>query len=106
MRAGAWLAGREPAAPPALARRLADIIAATRVDDADLATGLVRAGEATVRELLRDGCTTRDSALALLAADALVTYACEAAAESPAGLGAWAASAMARIARIPVGTDA
>ena len=37
-----------------------------------------------LRALLRDDCATRASALDLLAADALATYAFEAAAESPA----------------------
>jgi hypothetical protein len=51
-------------------------------------------------EVLADGCTARDAALDLLTADALVTYAFEAAAESPREVDAIAAEAMQRIARI------
>lgn len=58
---------------------------------------LMRAGTNALATLLRGGCTTRDSALDLLAADALVTYAFEAASWDGRQLDARAASAMARI---------
>ncbi len=48
-----------------------------------------RLARATIGELQGDGC--REDALTLLAADALMTYACEAAAEAdPASLGGMA----------------
>ena len=75
---GAWLAGREPAPPPALAEA----------------------------RLLREAATTRESALDLLAADALVTYAFEAAADEPDTLPARVERATARIARLPAAAAA
>jgi hypothetical protein len=66
----------------------------------DVAVTLLAAGERLVGSLLDDEATSRGSALDLLAADALVTYAFEAASERPAELSARAASAMARIAAL------
>jgi hypothetical protein len=62
----------------------------------------LRAGERLAAALLATNSTSRDSALDLLTADALVTYAFEAASGSPAGIDAQAASAMQRIAAIGV----
>lgn len=56
--------------------------------------------------VLRDGCLTRDSALALLAVDAIVTYAFEAAADDPERLVALTESALARIANLARPYDA
>ncbi len=53
--------------------------------------------------MLRD-CSTRDSALDLLAADALVTYAFEAASESPLELAQRATDAMVRMAVLGAAT--
>jgi uncharacterized membrane protein len=58
------------------------------------------AGERLVREIIRDNAISRESALDLLAADALVTYAFEAASEQPAELERRARDAMARISAI------
>jgi hypothetical protein len=69
-------------------------------DSDDLSETLLGAGERLVRGLLEVDATSRDSALDLLAADALVTYAFEAASERPADLARRAAVAMARIARL------
>ncbi len=53
--------------------------------DGDPAEVFARLARATIGELRGDG--SREDALTLLAADALMTYACEAAAENdPAGL--------------------
>ena len=54
--------------------------------DGDPAEVFARLARATIGELRGDA--SREDALTLLAADALMTYACEAAAENdPAGLG-------------------
>jgi hypothetical protein len=53
-----------------------------------------------LRALRREGCTCRAQALELLAADALVTYAFEAASEEPEALAARADEAMRRIAEL------
>ena len=59
------------------------------------------AGERLLDELLACGSTSRSTALDLLAVDALVTYAFQAAADEPALLDARAARALARIAAMP-----
>jgi len=61
----------------------------------------LEAGERLLDELLVSGSTSRGTALDLLAVDALVTYAFQAAADSPDRLEARAARAMARIASLP-----
>ncbi len=58
------------------------------------------AGERLVADLLQSNSTSRGSALDLLAADALVTYAFEAASDVPSGLEARASAAMTRIAAL------
>lgn len=97
-----WLAGREPAPPASLAVRLQAVL--RELDPADRAApaaeACARAGERLLAELLREGCASRDSALDLLAADALVTYAFEAASAEPALLERRAQEAMARIAAL------
>ena len=96
-----WLDARHPAPPPVLAVRLHALLgerataSASEASDACLA-----AGEALLARLLREGCVARDTALDLLAADALVTYAFEAAAADPATLQERAERAMGRIASI------
>lgn len=100
----AWLAGRTPAPPDALAARIHDALAAAQDDDAavDAArpAAWLAAAEAVLARVLADGATgtrSRDAALDLLAADALVTYAFEAAADAPARLPAVARDAIARL---------
>ncbi len=99
---GSWLAGLQPPPPPALAIRLAELLApflqqpATRVPDVCL-----EAGQQLLAQLLASGSTSRGTALDLLAVDALVTYAFEAAADDPEALEARAAGAMACIAALP-----
>jgi hypothetical protein len=66
---------------------------ATQPDEGSLTAALT-----LVDSILCDGNGSRTGALTLLAADALVTYAFEAAAESPERLEALAADAMIRIA--------
>ena len=93
-----WLATRFPAPPPALRDRLGDLLATRGEEDASAAPdACLDAAEELLASLLRDGCTSRASALDLLAVDALVTYAFEAAAAEPASLDDRAGRAMARV---------
>jgi hypothetical protein len=73
---------------------------------ANVADVLVDMSEASMTRLLLDGCLTRDCALDLLAVDALVTYAFEAASDEPSNLEERAGRALARIAALaqPYGT--
>jgi hypothetical protein len=101
MTIGEWLATRTPAPPPQLMHRVRDALGRTADDDARFAADrCVDAAERVVGQLLRAGRTGRESAADLLAADALVTYAFEAAATDPARLVDWAPSAMVRLARL------
>lgn len=92
----AWLRGRTPVPPPPLAARIDALTA--RIADRDLsADAFLEAAEVAMGTVLRDGCLTRDSALDLLAVDALVTYAFEAAADEADQIDERAVRALARI---------
>jgi hypothetical protein len=98
---GEWLAARRPSPPPALRTRIATLLGdSLSRDAADTTEVCLEAAERLVRPLLAGNSTTRGSALDLLTADALVTYAFEAAGEAPANLAARAEDAMSRIASI------
>ena len=98
MTVGEWLDRREPAAPLALRGRLELALGGDLAADADQAGDVcLQAAERLLAELLRGDCSTRDSALELLTADALVTYAFEALGSRPSELVARAADAMRRI---------
>jgi hypothetical protein len=98
---GDWLVRRKPAAPHALRARLELALGADSSADAGQASdACLRAAERLMRELLRGNCNTRESALELLTADALVTYAFEAASETPSELARRAVDAMRRIAAL------
>jgi membrane protein required for beta-lactamase induction len=90
-----WVAAHAEQPPAALRGRL-DALLTTQpaVGDATVSAALFTAGEALLAEILSSGSTQRDAALDLLTADALVTYAFEAAAADPATLDARAALAM------------
>jgi hypothetical protein len=66
----------------------------------DTSDRLLAAAEHEMTILLTNGCLTRDTALDLLAVDALVTYAFEAAADDPATLEDRAKQTLARIAAL------
>jgi hypothetical protein len=101
MTIGEWLATRTPPPPPALLTRVREALGAASDDEATLAADrCLDAAERVVAELLRQGRTGRESAADLLAADALVTYAFEAACEDPANLEQRARHAMNRLARL------
>ncbi len=101
MTVGEWLDSRTPRPPAVLAARLAKVL-----DDAmtQPASGIpelfLSTGEALVARLLRSDSTARVSALDLLAADALLTYAFEAAGADVATIDARATTAMQRIAAL------
>lgn len=90
-----WLSSREPAPPPALAARVRELVREARGHD--LPATLLAAAEGALRRLVRTGGSDRTTAIDLLAVDALVTYAFEAAARAPATIPACAAEAMARL---------
>jgi hypothetical protein len=99
-----WLDARQPPPPPALRARIDTALGSHLNDDAvDLAELLLTAAERLVRTLLDENATSRGSALDLLAADALVTYAFEAQSDRPAELTRRAAAAMTRIAALAHG---
>jgi hypothetical protein len=92
---GDWLATREPRPPEALATRLRELLV-NQLDApaAEVHERCLDAAEQLLREIVgRDGAT-RDDAFDLLAADALVTYAFEAAADDPEAIGVRADDAM------------
>jgi hypothetical protein len=97
-----WLDAVEPAPPPALMTRLRELLAPhAHRPLQEAAESCLAAGETQLAAMLSSQATDRGSALDLLAVDALVTYAFEAAADSPAMLERLANDAMTRIAEIP-----
>ena len=104
MTLGRWLDARQPAPPPALRARIDSALGSQLHEDArDVAETFLAAAERLVRALLDEKATSRGSALDLLAADALVTYAFEALSEQPAHVSGRAAAAMSRIAALAHG---
>jgi hypothetical protein len=97
---GEWLRSREPAPPPALAERLSVIVGEKRCGNlGEVSASLLETAEDLLAKL-SDG---RESAFDLLLADALITYAMEAAADDCASLDAVAASAMKSISAHEIG---
>ena len=94
-----WIRARSPAPPAALAAAVIASLGEYGNDDASRTTVCcLDAAIALLQELLAGDPLDRSEAAALLAADALVTYAFEAAADSPDRLDDRAAEAMARLA--------
>lgn len=109
----AWLDARTPTPPVSLAARLRAILAERGAErraagapdqpEEPIADALVATAEWLLARLLGDGgLTRRSAALDLLAADALVTYAFEAASDDPERLEERAARAMASLAALVV----
>jgi len=97
----AWLAERQPAPPAALVRRIREALGDSAEREATVAADVcLAAGERLLATVLGDEDASRDYALDLLTADALVTYAFEAASETPGELAARAARAMMNIASL------
>jgi len=96
-----WIRARSPAPPPAFTARVIASLGSRADDDAARAAECcLDAAVALLEELLAGDPLGRGDASALLAADALVTYAFEAAADTPDGLGDRAAKAMVRLAEL------
>lgn len=100
MTVGEWLFARTPVPPPPLAERVHAVLG-DRLNErsTDAYEVLLGTAESLLSQLLSLGCAQRDRALDLLAVDALVTYAFEAASESPDTLAERATGAMSGIAR-------
>jgi hypothetical protein len=99
MNAARWIAARAEQPPVRLRARLDEVTGQQPVEVA-AADALARAGHDLLAAQLAAGATARDAALDLLTADALVTYAFEAAADDPATLDARAATTMRMIAAL------
>jgi hypothetical protein len=98
---GDWLSARTPAPPSPLAARLHAALGARLNERSTRAHEVVlQMAESLLADLIALGCAQRDRALDLLAVDALVTYAFEAAAESPDSLAERATIAMSAIAKL------
>ena len=96
-----WLDARSPAPPAQLLERLRAALGPTLARDAAAVPQVfVDAAVTLLDTLLRAGCVARDRALDLLAVDALVTYAFEAASDDPESLEARAHEAMRRLANL------
>ena len=100
----AWLQSRVPPAPPALVNRIRQVLAAGSPHQEPCPDVLLDAGERLLTALLGADHLTRNGAADLLTADALVTYAFEAAAAEPDRMGELASGAMGRLAALAAGT--
>ena len=73
-----WLSRRSPAPPEELASAIRDALKARNItSDPPSPTQLLETAQSLLENVLQNECATRESALALLTADALVTYALE-----------------------------
>ncbi len=99
---GGWFDHVDPAPPEALRARLTALLSGHADRPvADVPEACLDAGEALLADLLSTGSTSRETALDLLAVDALVTYAFQAAADDPERIESRASRAMARISALP-----
>jgi hypothetical protein len=80
--AGDWLAARDGTVPPALAARMAAAVDAVPTGAGPDVPGRLAHAALDCLRTAFDDCDDRAAALHLLAADALVTAACEAAAQA------------------------
>jgi hypothetical protein len=98
-----WLANRRPAPPSALASRVAEALSERLNDDASgMFDYAIEAAMSLLAEVVVRPTARRECALDLLTADALTTYAFEAAAAEPEQLVGRADDAMRRLAGIGV----
>jgi hypothetical protein len=96
---------RDAVTPPPPATLAAAVEAHLESPDAITPDDYLEAAERLLAALLKDGCISRENALDLLVADALVTYAFEAASDkAPADIIDRAHRAMVRIAAFAVPT--
>jgi hypothetical protein len=100
MTVGAWLRERA-SAPPDLTARIVEALGEGLNAPSDDATHmLMETAERLLAELVAGSSAGRESALDLLAVDALATYAFEAASVTPESVPVQANAAMRRLARI------
>lgn len=93
-----WLSHRTPAPPEELASAIRDALKARNItSSAPAPTELLETAQALLQKVLETECDSRDAALDLLTADALVTYALEIANET-SQLSGFAETAMSRLA--------
>lgn len=97
-----WLDSRAPAAPAPLQARVR-LALETGAGDADEYTACFTAAATLLEKTLDADVTDRETALELLAADALITYAFEAAANDVNGLDDRAAGAMRHLGALGAG---
>lgn len=97
----AWLQSRTPAPPPALMARVVEALGDRAAADAsEASSACLDAAVALLEQLLEPDTIGRDSAIDLLATDALVTYAFESAATDIARVDERAELAMLRLAAL------
>lgn len=96
-----WLRTRTPGAPPALRASISGLLAANPGwESLPRAEAFVEAAETLLQRVLERNAMDRACSLDLLAADACVTYAFEAAADEPGTVAGRAERAIARIASL------
>jgi hypothetical protein len=101
---GDWLRDKEPAPPARLAARIERAIGARGAEPAsNTAEVCLEASETLLADVAGRTSQGRESTLDLLTADALATYALEAATDAPAMLEASALDAMKRLTAIAGG---
>lgn len=102
MKAADWIATAQPEAPERLVTRVREVLATNpKARQAGVAEALLDAADTLLRLVLRAGDDpARERALDLLAADACVTWAFEAAADDPDTLSARARETMQRLQQV------
>lgn len=101
MTVGDWLTSTALTPPPALAARIGSAIGPrVAAPAAEAPRVFMDSALALVDQLASRGCAHRDDAIDLLAADALMTYAFEAASEAPDSIAALAEEAIGRLAQV------
>jgi hypothetical protein len=104
---GGWFDALSPAPPEGLRVRLAALLQPFgHLPERQVPEVCLDVGQQLLDALLASGSTTRETALDLLAVDALITYAFQAAADEPSLMEARAARALASIAALPTSLDA
>ncbi len=94
-----WLARRTPAPPAELATAIRDALKTRSItSESPSATELLETAQWLLQQVLETECETRNAALHLLTADALVTYALEVANDELHGLGDFPERAMSALA--------
>jgi len=96
MHIGDWLASRVPSPPSSLAQMLSEIVGDETCEPAKLPDSLITHAVKLLQAIGDD----RDAAIHLLAADALITYAMEAAADDCSELSSIAEMALSRISAV------